>query len=256
MGQLAVLPQRFAVVGGQDDQGTVRPPPFPQTFEQDGQLRVDKGDLARIRIGGVLGPERLRRVVGGMRIPEMDPAEPWPGPGRDPGDGRRNDLIRGPFRGEAHGRGLRRKGVVVDVEALIEAELRIEREGPDERRRGVRLSLEVLGQSQERCRDPGLRVLADPVEERRQAEKDVGVGGQGGRRMGERLLEKDTPGGQGIDGRRPGACRAVAAQPVGAQGVDGHEKEVRSFPESGKGQGSEDDDDRRRFPGTHSVIIA
>jgi hypothetical protein len=67
--------------------------------------------------------------------------------------------------------------------------------------------------------------------------------------MGEGPLEEDAAGGQGIDGGSARVGVAVAAQPVGAEGIDGDEEEVGAGGHGsgrlgGRGAGGEESRER------------
>ncbi len=73
MCELAMIPARLAMVGGDDQQrvrirGENRPQRLAQRF-------VDVGDLAEILVGRILREERLGRAVGGVGVVDVNPEE-------------------------------------------------------------------------------------------------------------------------------------------------------------------------------------
>jgi len=245
--QLAVFPQRFAVVARQDDKGFLEPAALIDEPDKFFEFRVDVGHLARIEVFLEPAGVRLGRAVGGVRVPEMDPAEPLSPLLGQPGQGRSQDLFGRALGIRKSGGRPRRIGIVVDVKSLVEPEPRVQRKRADESARGVALGLKMLGQGLEFVGHDGLAVLADAVGWRRETQEDVGVGGKCQRRVGEGTLEKDPGGGQAVYLGRLKIFLAVTAQPVRAEGVDGHEKKVRVRPghrtgeDGDKGEGREED---------------
>jgi hypothetical protein len=71
---LAVLPERLAVIPGDNDDGPIQQLAPVERLEQAANLRVGKGDLADVWID-VARVERLGRIVGSMRVVEMRPEE-------------------------------------------------------------------------------------------------------------------------------------------------------------------------------------
>ena len=103
------------------------------------QRVVDVRDLPEVRIIGVLSGEGLGRAVGGMRIVEVDPHEPFFAGVRAPPSRRSiEDCSGGPLLNHEVECGLPFSVVVVvEIESLIQSESRVERKRADERAGGV-----------------------------------------------------------------------------------------------------------------------
>ena len=243
---LAVVAQGLAVVPGQDDGRPALQARLAERVHQPPDLGVDVGHFAGIGVVLELGGIGFGRRVGVMRVPEMDPAEPFALLGREPLQGGGDGLPGRPLRKGVAGTRFGRVVIVVDVEALVEAETRIEREAADESARGVAAALEELGQGLEIGGHDGLAVLGDAVGQRRHAQEDVRVRRQGLGIMREGPLEEDALRGQGVDPGRPKMLGAVAAQAVRPQRVDRYDKEVQVRAARSGGQG------RQRQPGGES----
>jgi hypothetical protein len=253
--QLAVLSERFPVVGGEDDERSL---PGTQTLDlrqKRADLGVDVGRFPRIGIFPIPGGERLGRRVRRVGVPEVDPAEPFSRPAGKPVRRGLDDLGRPALPGRPAGGCPAGERVVVDVEVPVEAESGIQGEGPDERAGGVSGGLEVAGHGREIRREFRFGVLADPVKERRHPREDVGVGRQRRRIVGEGPFEADAPRGQGVDRRRRRVTRGVAAQPVGAQRVDRDEEDVGAGGRGGLRQEEDPGREADRFTSRHGLII-
>ena len=227
MGELAVLAERFAVVGGHHHQGR-RLAAIEERPQQRREKGVGRGDLAVVEIAGEARGERLGRGVGSVRIEEVDPEEArpplLPAP---PGEGGADHLVAAPFgAGEPFGLRAAAGAVVVDLEAVAQAELRIEGEAADEGARGIARGVEDRGEGRHRARQPKAAVVAHAVLVRIEAGQDVGVGGQ--RRDVVRVSVGKDPAGRGeaVEDRGLGLAVAGESQRVGPQGVNGDEDDV------------------------------
>ena len=255
VGHLAVFAERFAVVGGEDDERLGQELPPPELAEEGAELVVDISDLPRIGIVPMPGEERFGRRVGRVRVPEVDPAEPFPALAGQPGPGGPDDLGGPAFFDLRPGGRTRGERVVIDVEAPLQAEAGIQGKSPDEGARGISLGLEVAGHGRAFRGESGLGILADAVIKRSHARQDVGMGRQGGRVVGEGPLEEDAPRGQVVDRGRRGAARGVAAQPVGPQGVDRDEEDMGLRGPGGPGNEEQPGCEEGFFPKSHGHII-
>ena len=75
MRALAVLAERLAVVGDDDDGGAGEEAGLLEMFEQASDGGVGVGDLAVVRRISVRGGKRRRRRVGRVRIEQVQPRE-------------------------------------------------------------------------------------------------------------------------------------------------------------------------------------
>ena len=107
--RLAVITERFAMVGGDDDHRAVQRVSGSKPFQQASDHRVGVGHLGVVR-----GPSRtvLRRgVVRRMRIEEVHPRQPWARGWLRRGSSRRPpDDVGGPTLGEVKRRSRRSAG--------------------------------------------------------------------------------------------------------------------------------------------------
>jgi hypothetical protein len=76
MSLLTMLTQRFTMVSSEDDESRIEQAVLFQVIKELSQGHIDVGHLTFIQMLFVLSLERLRRFVGGMRIPTMDPEKP------------------------------------------------------------------------------------------------------------------------------------------------------------------------------------
>ncbi len=175
--RFAVIAERLAVVGRQDDRGAAPLAGVQNRTKERLERRIRRGDLSQIRIRLEPRRERLGRRIGGMRLVQMDPAEralrrvpvePSPREG--------DRLGAAPFLLE-HRRPRRRvhEPIVVDGEPAHQTKARREGKGADERAGGVTPRLEQRRQGRLCRRKPEARVVADPVVLRIQARQDAGV---------------------------------------------------------------------------------
>ena len=211
------------MVGGDDHQGLPAGAAAVEPLQETADLRIGEGDLAVVGALRKPAPERRRRLVGRMGIEEVDPGKERraAGPG-EPGQGRIHDLV-----GRALEAGVTRggafagpEGVVVDVEAPVEAGRPRNGVRADEGARGVAVALQEGGQGGEpglersrvvvaqpvlvgvatgedgRVRGPGLRA---PARRRPRAGRPRGPGGRA-RGFAPRRSRRPPPG-------RPAACR-------------------------------------------------
>ncbi len=234
VGVLAVLAEALAVVGGHQHERGLACRPFLDPAQQAAELRVDEGDLAvvgRPPAGHVLG----RRLVGRVWVEVVDPKKERGGlrAGRRRGvEPAQRGLGRGVGGaldvGRATGVLAAREVVVEHEEAAVEAEAALQREAGDEAGRPVAGLAQLLGHAAHPGRQDVGAVVAHPVAERCTAREDGGVGRRRERDVGHRGGETRAAGGQAVERRRDGGGVAVAPHPVGPQGVDRDEDEVRA----------------------------
>jgi len=173
-----------------------------------------------------LRQERLRGLIGVMWVEAMHPEKPLAGLALEPTERARHDGVGLSLPVFLPASGMSLERVVIDVEALVQAELRIQRESADEGARCVAETLEMLGQGQLFLSNVEMGVVVNAVMERVFPEEDRRVRGQGRRRLGEGPAEDDPFFGQAVD--RPGLeeWTSIAAEPVRPQSIDGDEQEV------------------------------
>ena len=227
--RLAVLVERLAVVGGQDDERPAVAAFGDHRIEQRGQRRVGRRHIAEIGVVPEPRSKRFGRRVRKMRLVKVNPQEPWrslrspralvgPGPvGIQPLPGRGD-------RFDAATLGHTKRGVVfalpvaivVDVEPASEAEAHVERERADEGRGPIPTRFEhcrqrvgVIGKSES-------GVLADAVMQRVSARENIGVRRQRDDRGGMGAGEPDAACRQPIDPRRRDNPVPVRADRIGS----------------------------------------
>ena len=132
--RFAVLVERFAVVGGEDDQRPAGRAGLQQRFDQMPDRRVRGRHVPRIRIVAETRRERFRGGVRKMRFVQVHPAERrLPRLPFEPGSCTCHGLGSRPFLLEESRPGRARQVIVVFVEPSLQAEPCLEREGADER---------------------------------------------------------------------------------------------------------------------------
>ena len=218
VGLLSVIAEPLPVVGGHDDSGLIER--GPQARQEPAQLVIDVGNLPVV---GVEVGKRGRRGVVRVGVVEVDELKEG---SRGVallqlGQGGVHHLAGAPFRLVP-----RPEGVVVPVEAAIEAVGRVEGEGPDDRHRLVALAAERLGQGRDVVGESEQAVGADSVLRRIEAGEHRGVGGCGEGDRGVRLKEDRTLRGESIQGGGPRRLMAVGSHAIGPQGVDRDQQDV------------------------------
>src|SRR5262249_5714689 len=115
-----------------DDEQTLVAPARADRRDEAAELGVGERDLAVVGPAREGGGEARRRIVGAVRIVEVDPEEEALRRRREPGE-RGVDHLGGRALGEAHGATRTAlDAVVVDGEALVEAEAALEDARADE----------------------------------------------------------------------------------------------------------------------------
>ncbi len=224
---LAVLAQRLAVIAGDHDQRR-RLGTGEKRRQQRRQVAVGRGHLAKVGVGGEARGIRLGRLVGGVRIEQVDPHEAAPAALPLPPGERRGHHLVALALGEQELVGAAPLGVVivVDVEAAVESEPGIERVGADESAGGIAGGMQHGRQRRHAGGHAKALVVAHPVLEGVEAGQDVGVRRQRHHVVGMRRGEHPAAGRQPVQQRR--RRRPPPAEPgsVGAQRVDGDEQQV------------------------------
>ena len=191
---------------------------------------VGVGHLAQVLLPRVAGRERLGRLVGRVRVVEVDPGEELLRlHALEPLEREVHHLVALLLDGaEVHDLVLRQvEAVGVVVEALADPPLRVQHPGPDEGARRPATLPQALGERRQLLLDEEAAVVADTVPRRDEPGEDRRVRGQGERHRGRGLLEQDALGRQRVDVRRLDAPEPVAAQAVGAQRVERDDDDVQ-----------------------------
>ena len=222
---LAVLAEALAVIAEQHDQGVLAKAERVQLGQQPADLRIDVGDLVEVRTRVTAG-ERSRGRVRFVRVEEVGEQEERPvrgGGGPQRVDRMVGDLVRpalDPVLAE----------VVVDLEALVEAEFAIQHVGAQFRRGEVAALAEDLGQRHVVVAQLKRAVVPDAVDERIDAGHQAGVGGQRDRRRRHAVLEQRALGGEAIDVGRGPLRVTVTAEMIGAGRVQRDQQDVEVRP--------------------------
>ena len=222
-------PSGSAVVAGEHHQRAALPAGRQQRA-QLAQRGVGGGHLAVVGVARELGRERLRRLVGRVRIVEVHPGEGGPAvavphPLAGGGDGRGRGALG---QQERRGRAAVREGVVVDVEPAVQPESRVQRERAHERAGAIAALLQARGQRGRARGEAEAGVVAHAVLERIAAREDVRVRRQGHDVVGVRALEPHALRRQPVDPGRPRPRVPVGAQRVRPQRVDGDQEDVEA----------------------------
>jgi hypothetical protein len=231
VGKIAVsgfpmLAQGFSVVSCQYDQRIFVEPLILDIIEQLAQRKINIGHLAVIGSVSILRFERLWRLITLMRVETMDPEEPPAVLDFEPSQGIPDDGLGFSFDVGKFLRRARSVIVVVDVESLGESEPGIKGEGSDKSSGGVAVALQMLRQSQKSGADNKIVVIMDSVINGHRSEKDIGMGGESCRCVGERSGKESPSLSQAVDIGRLDQCIPKTTEPVRPQSIDGDEENV------------------------------
>ncbi len=248
---LLVLAEPFAVVGEDDERRVVAEPERAERVLEAAEELVGPRHLAVVGTPCVAGGVGLGRLVGIVRLVEVKPEEDSLARlAVEPRDGLRDrglaPLLDGVQELRVAARAL--EAIGVDVEAAVEAGLRVEHDRRDEGAGREPACAEQLGQERHLRHERGRDVVADPVLRRQQAGEDRDVGRTRERHVG-RSLDGERP--RGRDAVEPGGrhvARPVTAEPVGAQRVDRHDHDMTGDARRG-GRALARDEDRQRHGG-------
>ena len=219
--ELAVIAEPFAVIAGHRHHGVLDLAGGAQPGQHARDLRVGEGDLAVVGVAAGFFQELLRRIVGRVRIVEMNPGkERLAAAVPEPLQRGIDDDVASAFGFEPRGAGgIARHPIVVGVEADRQAEPAIEDVGADKRAGAI--ARVVKGARERRPSGERDAVQADAVFSRQRAGHDRGVGRKRQRHRAARVAEAHAARRQPVDRRRQ-----AAPDPVRAQGVDGDEEDV------------------------------
>ena len=225
--RLAVLAERLAVVGREDDEDPLTRARREERLEERPEGGVRRRHLALVGLGGKGRGEGGGRLVREVRLVQVDEGEPpLSAHGVDPPSRRPHRLGSRPL-GHREGSRLRpAQTVVVDVEAPVEPEPGIERERAHEGPGAPSPLVENRGEGGPVGRETEARVVVNAVAQGVQAGEQVGVRGQGHDVVRPGRLEANALGGEAVDPRRPRVAPAVAAERVRAQRVDGDDQDA------------------------------
>ena len=204
-----------------------------QPRQQPPHLLIGEGDLAVVEAGHAaraeLRAEGLRRLVGRVRVVEVDPGEErLLRAALEPGQRSVDHLVGGPLHAaEVEVLVLLQvEAIVVDLEALVEAPPAVEDERADERSRRVALLPQGFGDRLLLRPQRGVSVDAHAVMGRVHARHDRGVRRLGQRRRRGGLGEEDAAPREAVEVRGARPRIAVAAEMVGARRVQRDEDDV------------------------------
>ena len=230
---LAVPAEALPVVPDQDEQRVVRERVLVQPVEQPPDQGIGEQHLRVIGGFGVAadpGRPRFRRLVGPVRVIEVDPGEePFLLHPVHPVERRLEDLVPGALHAvEADPLELAEVEVVeVAVESLVEPPAGVDDEGGDERAGPVPRRAQRLGERFGVLPHVVAAVVPYSIEHRVGPGEHGGVGGQGERHGGGRLLEEDSLGRYPAEGGRLDPVVAVLGQVTRRQGVQRHHHDVQ-----------------------------
>ncbi len=231
VGLLAVLAEALAVIGGDHDESSPGEPERVDLVEQDAEPAVGRGDLGVVRRGGAQAVGD-RRFVGLVRVEEVDPEKEPPRaslgrPVVQPGGGATGGLGGRPVADHEELRlVLGVEVVVIAVEALVEPETAVEHDRGDESLGVEADGLQAFGEGHRSGAQGVGAVVANPVRGWKEPRQDRRVGGQSNRCGRHRVAAAHAGGCQAVEIGRARRSVAVAAQPVGSQGIDGDEQDV------------------------------
>ena len=238
------------MVGEDGHDRRVEEPCCAQTVDEPAHLRVHVRDLAVVGRLREPGAERLRRVVGIVRVVEVDPQEERSRrPFRQPGQRAGHDLAAASLhrRVAVFLTALDLEARVVRVEPAVEAggeaAARVQDQRAYEGGGAVALRTQQVGEP----RHVGGQRHAEVVhamELRIGADEDGSVRDRGDGGLGERLLEHRAIAREGVERGREPARRAEEAHAVGPGRVEGDEHDVRLLRRrGGKGGEAEEEED-------------
>lgn len=121
MGLFSVLTQGFAMVAGEDDDRAAGPLAVDEVGELL-QREVHIGDFAVVEPAFVLGEERLRGLVGMVRVGAVNPGEPGGRPAVEPTERAGDNVLGPPLPVELLLRAVVLERFVIEIEAPGEAE--------------------------------------------------------------------------------------------------------------------------------------
>ena len=257
VGLLAVLAARFAVVGRHDEERGRRAG-GANRVEERRESRIRERDVAEVEVVRESLAELGGRVVGSVRVVDVDPQEA--GPARLPAipvERRRDDRRSGTLLDPEIRRVLRLAVEhVVHVEPAREAVARVQREGRHEGAGRVSAFAEDRRGRREPVLEAKARVVPHAVLEGIEPRQDVDVGRERQDVLSVREGEDEPVGGDGVEMRRRAPRVSAEADGVRAAGVDRHEDDVadragrrrrRGAPAARDGSRGEDREDENAF---------
>jgi hypothetical protein len=226
---LVVLAEALAVVGSDDERRVVSQPERAERVLEAAEELVGPGHLSVVGTARVARRVGFGRLVGVVRLVEVEPEKhATAGLFAEPLD-RLSDRVFALFLDrvqELRVAAFAFEAVGVDVEAAVEAGLPLEHDRGDEGPGREAALAKELGQERN-CGDHRRGdVVADGVLGGQEASEDRNVGGARERDVGRGLHGERALGGDAIETRRLDVARSVAAEAVGAQGVDRDDHDV------------------------------
>ena len=225
-----MVAEALAVVADDDNHRAVVEAERLELGDDAADLAVGEGNLAVVRVSLVTRRERLGRVVGRVRVVEVDPGEERRAlrvP--NPRQGLVHDLVAGPLDVRQRHAALPAEVEVVEVgvESLVDPPLAVEHVRADEPAGAVAPRLQDLGERELFGAEEEAAVVAHAVLGRELAGEQARVRRQGERRDGLGLLEQHALAGQVVEGRRLDVAIAVGPHAVGPRRVEGHHHQVQ-----------------------------
>ena len=221
------------MIGHHHDERVVEAAIGPKRRQEPAHLRIGVGDLGVV--GAVARGRECRGDFGGRVIRRVCVVQMHPGEeGRrggfaKPRGGRVDHHGASPLNGIESGADVFGQVEVVEVvvESLRDAPTPVEHERANEPSGAIAAPLEHFGERGDRVVHVEAGVVAHPVRRGPRASEEARVGRERERRGGSGRGETSAARGQRVEHR--GLCRriAVAADVVGAQGVEGDDEHIR-----------------------------
>ena len=225
-----MITETFAMIGEHDNQSLAIVPGGAQCVQHPSNLGIGKRDLPVVGPAGEPIGKRRRRIVGCVRIVEMQPGKEWRAArsavGCEPGDGGISDLVRTPLRALIDRAGLV-EFLVELVETLAEPEGGRNRVRAHERGGAIPARFQSRGQCRMARAEREHNVAAHAVRRRIVAGENRRMRRRRERRRRLHLIEAHAAGRERVDHGRRAARSAVGADVIGAQRIDGDEQQVQ-----------------------------
>jgi hypothetical protein len=174
----AMFAEALAVIAHDDNHRAIGEVMRVEVGEQASDLRIDKRDLADVRMAGIARLERFGRIVRGMRVIEVHPAEePLRADRVEPPQRVVGNFVPRPIDAAKRERLVLAQIEVVEVglKALRDSPLVVEHVGADEAAGREPIRLQPLGQRRLTLVEKEATVIADAVRGRERPGEDRGV---------------------------------------------------------------------------------
>ena len=201
---LAVVAESLAVVGEEHDERAVVDLPHAEKVEKPSGDRVRRRDLAVVGVGSITRLQRLRRLVGRVRLVEVEKREEAPvrrlraDPALEPAA----RVVPGPLKlPDRLGGVARLDGIVVEVEALADSGPAVENDRRDGAARRVPARLQPRREGRVVLAETVSEVVAHAVLIGKQPGEERRVRWQRQGHVRDRVVEDDRVGGQAVEVR-------------------------------------------------------